>query len=79
MRDYFPAASHQVILLSTDTEVDAALLGGLAGAVSHAYRLDYDPVERRTRVEEGYFGDGRDRPAAFGREAEGGGLALQQA
>lgn len=55
---YFPEASHQVIVLSTDTEVDDALLGKLMPAVSHMYRLDYDPAYRATNAVAGYFHDG---------------------
>lgn len=52
---YFPAASHQVILLSTDTEIDDRLIGHLQASVSHAYRLDYDPASGRTVASHGYF------------------------
>lgn len=52
---YFPAASHQVILLSTDTEVDEALVSSMGRNVSHAYRLDYDQQRGRTQVSPGYF------------------------
>ena len=54
---YFPEASHQVIVLSTDTEVDDALLGRLSPAISHMYRLDYDPKTRSTTARSGYFGE----------------------
>ena len=54
---YFPEASHQVIVLSTDTEIDGALLGKLSDSVSHAYRLDYDSQTRATTVSPGYFGN----------------------
>jgi DNA sulfur modification protein DndD len=54
---YFPAASHQVILLSTDTEIDDHLVGDLQASVSHAYRLDYDPASGRTVASHGYFAD----------------------
>jgi DNA sulfur modification protein DndD len=53
---YFPAASHQVILLSTDTEVDETLVATMGRSVSHAYRLDYDQESGRTLVSSGYFG-----------------------
>jgi DNA sulfur modification protein DndD len=53
---YFPVASHQVILLSTDTEVDESLMTAMRRSVSHAYRLDYDPATSRTLVSPGYFG-----------------------
>jgi DNA sulfur modification protein DndD len=54
---YFPEASHQVIILSTDTEVDDNLLRRLMPAVSHTYRLDYDPERRATSAQPGYFDD----------------------
>jgi DNA sulfur modification protein DndD len=52
---YFPKASHQVIVLSTDTEVDQVFYKDLWPAVSHAYRVGYDPREGSSTVEEGYF------------------------
>ncbi|MBH0240010.1 DNA sulfur modification protein DndD [Methylobrevis albus] len=54
---YFPEASHQVIVLSTDTEVDRALLRKLMPAVSHTYLLDYDSEQRSTLARAGYFYD----------------------
>jgi len=53
VKHYFPVAAHQVIVLSTDTEVDRAHYEELRPHISHAYRL----VDRRgwTEVEEGYF------------------------
>jgi DNA sulfur modification protein DndD len=67
---YFPRASHQVILLSTDTEIDEQLLKTLKPSISHSFRLDFDQDDGRTDVMPGYFGDTR---AAEDR------LALQQA
>jgi DNA sulfur modification protein DndD len=52
---YFPRASQQVILLSTDTEVDAEFYAAMQGSISHAYHLDYDQVQKTTRVSQGYF------------------------
>jgi DNA sulfur modification protein DndD len=68
---YFPAASHQVILLSTDTEIDESLLSSLGPSVSHTYRLDYDPNSGRTVAQPGYF-EGKRKPKEATR-------ALQQA
>jgi DNA sulfur modification protein DndD len=62
---YFPEASHQVIVLSTDTEVDDKLLKRLMPAVSHTYRLDYDPEQRSTAARPGYFDDEEDAPDAL--------------
>jgi len=52
---YFPHASHQVILCSTDTEVDAKFYAALQSHISHAYHLDYDQAQRATQVSRGYF------------------------
>lgn len=52
---YFPHASHQVIILSTDTEIGQDYFTELKPAMSHAIRLNYDHEEVRTTVEDGYF------------------------
>jgi len=52
---YFPHASHQVIILSTDTEIDEEYFSELQPAMSHAIRLDYNHEEVRTEVGDGYF------------------------
>jgi DNA sulfur modification protein DndD len=54
---YFPAASEQVILLSTDTEVAESELANLRaqGAITREYLLDHDPSQQRTQVKVGYF------------------------
>lgn len=52
---YFPTASHQVILLSTDTEIDREAAAMLAPVLSHSFRLQYDESAGVTHVEPGYF------------------------
>lgn len=52
---YFPTASHQVIILSTDTEVDENFYNDLSQSISHAYKLNYDPASASTVAKEGYF------------------------
>lgn len=52
---YFPAASHQVILLSTDTEIDGEASELLSPYVSHSFLLEYDPREKRSTMSPGYF------------------------
>ncbi|MDJ0845644.1 MAG: DNA sulfur modification protein DndD [Crocosphaera sp.] len=49
---YFPTASHQVILLSTDTEIRQNELQQLTEqeAIAHTYLLEYNPDERKTTV-----------------------------
>lgn len=55
VENYFPKTSHQVIILSTDTEIDYAFYEGLQGSISHSYHLVYNPETRSTQAEEGYF------------------------
>lgn len=54
---YFPAASHQVILLSTDTEIGEAEVEQLrtSNAIAREYLLKYDSSKRQTIIEPGYF------------------------
>lgn len=52
---YFPNASHQVIVLSSDTEIDQASFKALSPSVSHMYHLRYDEQEQCCLVEPGYF------------------------
>lgn len=54
---YFPSASHQVILLSTDVEIDQHYTARLKalGALDRAYLISYVPQERRSTVSPGYF------------------------
>ena len=54
---YFPQASRQVVLLSTDEEIVGEHLQQLLPWVGAQYRLDFDEVEGFTSVEEGYFDD----------------------
>ena len=53
VKHYFPSAAHQVVLLTTDTEVDRAHYEQLLSRTSHSYRL----VDRRgwTDTKEGFF------------------------
>ena len=53
---YFPYASHQVILLSTDTEIVGHLLSLLKPHISHTFHLAYQQAEGHTTIEEDYFG-----------------------
>jgi DNA sulfur modification protein DndD len=56
---YFPTASHQVILLSTDKEIASDELERLRPAVGRSFTLVYDDATEGSRVEDGYFGEGR--------------------
>ncbi len=54
---YFPGASHQVILLSTDTEIGETEIERLRqqDAIAREYLLKYDSSEHQTIIESGYF------------------------
>jgi DNA sulfur modification protein DndD len=52
---YFPVASHQVILLSTDEEVDEPSWNRLKPHLGRSYTLKFDEETRSTTVAPGYF------------------------
>lgn len=52
---YFPFASHQVLLLSTDTEIDDDAYTRIQKHVGRAYRLVFDQAKNATSVVNGYF------------------------
>lgn len=55
IENYFPRISHQVVLFSTDTEVDKNYFKALEPYISHTYHLVYDPSISATKIEAGYF------------------------
>lgn len=65
VEDYFPQASHQVIILSTDTEIDQTYLKALQPHLSHTIHLVYHEEEGWTKATPGYFwtGDGANAAA----------------
>lgn len=52
---YFPHASHQVVLLSTDTEIDESAYGRIAKHIGRCYLLEFDGAINATSVRPGYF------------------------
>ncbi len=54
---YFPQASHQVLLLSTDTEITETEVQWLRenGAIAREYLLQHDSASQQTKVKSGYF------------------------
>jgi DNA sulfur modification protein DndD len=52
---YFPHASHQVILLSTDEEIDEAHLARLRPHIGRSYLLRHDDPSGATTIAPGYF------------------------
>lgn len=52
---YFPNASHQVLLLSTDEEIVGDYYETLKPFITRTYLLAHDERTRRTSIEKGYF------------------------
>jgi DNA sulfur modification protein DndD len=52
---FFPLASHQMMIFSTNTEVDQQYFNQLRPHVAHAYNLEYCEESKSTIVKEGYF------------------------
>ncbi len=55
VNEFFPKASHQMVILSTDTEIDREYFQDLIPYVSKAYCLEFDEKENSTKVVPGFF------------------------
>jgi DNA sulfur modification protein DndD len=53
--DFFPNASHQMIVFSTDTEINKQYFKSLLPFIARNYHLEYSPEEGRTKISNGYF------------------------
>ena len=57
VENYLPTASHQVIILSTDTEIDQEYFKQLSPHISHVYEVEYFPKEGYSEyLKSHYFG-----------------------
>jgi DNA sulfur modification protein DndD len=57
LENFLSNASHQMIIFSTNTEVDKPYFNQLKPYIAKAYNLEYDSSEGKTVVKEGYFWD----------------------
>lgn len=55
IENYFPNASHQVILLSTDQEIDQQYCKGLEPYISAKYKIEYQEDIKSSVITPGYF------------------------
>ncbi|MBF0557001.1 MAG: DNA sulfur modification protein DndD, partial [Nitrospirae bacterium] len=55
VNNYFPNAGEQVIILSTDTEIDINYYRNLKGHLAGAAKLEFDHRQELTTVKAGYF------------------------
>jgi DNA sulfur modification protein DndD len=56
---YLPEAGSQVVVLSTDTEIDRENFEAISRHVARSLRLEFDEESEGTVVREGYFDFGR--------------------
>jgi DNA sulfur modification protein DndD len=54
-QNYFHQASHQVVILSTDTEIQGKFLDAMKPGIGKMYSLEFDENTKSTQVIEGYF------------------------
>lgn len=57
VKHFFPEASHQVIVLSTDTEITDEYYEFLSDKTAREFHLDYNESEGYTEISAGYFED----------------------
>jgi DNA sulfur modification protein DndD len=55
VESYFPYASHQVIILSTDEEIGSKHLANLKPRIARTFQLLYSGTTKSTAVVPGYF------------------------
>ena len=54
--NFYPDASHQTILLTTDKEIDDELYLQLVPYVGQSYTLEFDDARAKTDIRAGWFG-----------------------
>ena len=57
IEQFFPIASHQVLIFSTDTEVDETFYPKLHPYITRSYSMIYDSKKGKTTKRDGYFWD----------------------
>lgn len=55
LKEYFPKSSHQVLIFSTDEEIDNKYYPLIRNAVSHKYLIEFDEETSLSSISKGYF------------------------
>ncbi|NOI23447.1 DNA sulfur modification protein DndD [Vibrio mediterranei] len=55
VENYFPTASHQVVILSTDTEIDRNYVNLIEDDIARTYEINFDGATKSSKLIEGYF------------------------
>ena len=53
--NFFPHASHQLILFSTNEEIDMGFYKNLSESIQRAYLLEFNEEKKQSTIQEGYF------------------------
>jgi len=54
LKAYFPKASHQVLILSTDTEIAKEYYAQLKPFIRRSYQIEYDAKKQSSEIKDGY-------------------------
>ncbi|MHA1169699.1 MAG: hypothetical protein ACTSRU_17865, partial [Candidatus Hodarchaeales archaeon] len=68
INNFFTKASHQMIMFSTDEEVDEAFFNELSPYISRVYYLDKNYKKSVTNIKEGYFWSNKKKKVAMESE-----------
>lgn len=55
VENYFPTASHQVVILSTDTEIDKDYISLIKDDIAKTYEICFDGKSKSSHIKQGYF------------------------
>ncbi|PTB33822.1 DNA sulfur modification protein DndD [Photobacterium phosphoreum] len=55
VENYFPTASHQVVILSTDTEIDKNYIDLIQDDIARTYEICFDGTTKSSKLKGGYF------------------------
>ena len=55
VENYFPHASHQVVILSTDTEIDKQYVDSIEDDITRTYEICFDGRTKSSTLKSGYF------------------------
>lgn len=55
VENYFPTASHQVVILSTDTEIDKDYIRLIEDDIAKTYEICFDGKSKSSHIKQGYF------------------------
>ena len=55
IENFYPDASHQLVIFSTDSEIDANYYSKLHKYISKSYAMTFVPEEGKSKIHSGYY------------------------